>query len=278
MTHLLQVTLTVPEAKRLIARAIARLPEVEAARAGGRILLKGGTTVSAVAEELAGVKLHISGRVSPRGTRAAATPGASPHSLLLENGVPSPVDDRLAEAVCALGSRDVVITGANLIDAQGNAAMMAGAELGGPPGQVMAGLMAQGATVIIAAGLEKLGPVPVSVAVQAAGRTRPGRSLGMAVGLMPLAGRLITEVEALGILGASAVTVVGRGGLDGAEGATTLVIAAGSAQQAGQVWQEVLAVKGAGHSGAQDWLAECEGRQPGCRGHRGCVYRKGGQA
>ncbi|MEW6723349.1 MAG: hypothetical protein AB1331_00295 [Bacillota bacterium] len=50
----IQVTITVPEGKRLIARAICRLPEVTQAYAAGRILLKGGTTVSAVSEELAG--------------------------------------------------------------------------------------------------------------------------------------------------------------------------------------------------------------------------------
>lgn len=42
------MTLTVAEGKRLIAKGIARMPAVVAARAGGKIFMKGGTTVSAV--------------------------------------------------------------------------------------------------------------------------------------------------------------------------------------------------------------------------------------
>ncbi|MCL4370580.1 MAG: hypothetical protein M1380_06700 [Chloroflexi bacterium] len=72
-----QVSLTVSEGKLLIARAIASLPEVRSAFENGRILLKGGTTVSALAEELVGVPLRISGRVSPRGTKSSG-PGCRP--------------------------------------------------------------------------------------------------------------------------------------------------------------------------------------------------------
>ena len=39
-----QIALTVAEGKRLIAKAVVSLPEVENARRHGKILLKGGTT------------------------------------------------------------------------------------------------------------------------------------------------------------------------------------------------------------------------------------------
>ncbi len=41
-----QITLTVNESKRLMAKAIISLPEVKDASEKGNILLKGGTTVS----------------------------------------------------------------------------------------------------------------------------------------------------------------------------------------------------------------------------------------
>lgn len=63
-----QIALTVNESKRLIAKAIISLPEVKNAFEKEKILLKGGTTVSAVAEELVGVPLRICGRISKRGT------------------------------------------------------------------------------------------------------------------------------------------------------------------------------------------------------------------
>ncbi|MDP2948451.1 MAG: hypothetical protein Q8P22_02800, partial [Chloroflexota bacterium] len=70
-----QVALTVSEGKRLIARAISCLPEVREALACGLILLKGGSTVSAVAEELCDRSLRLSGRISPRGTVSARRKG-----------------------------------------------------------------------------------------------------------------------------------------------------------------------------------------------------------
>lgn len=74
------ISLTVPEGKRLIAKAVVHLPEVKRARETGKILLKGGTTVSAIAQELVGAPLRISGRVTPRRTAVGAGPvRRSPH-------------------------------------------------------------------------------------------------------------------------------------------------------------------------------------------------------
>jgi len=67
-----QVTLTVAEAKALIAEAIAGMSEVQTALQTGRILLKGGTTVAAVAQRLANIDLRLSGRISPGEQRPAA--------------------------------------------------------------------------------------------------------------------------------------------------------------------------------------------------------------
>jgi hypothetical protein len=57
-----QVSLTVSESKRLIAKAVVSLPEVQEALEKGRILLKGGTTVSAICEEMVGKKAPEVGR------------------------------------------------------------------------------------------------------------------------------------------------------------------------------------------------------------------------
>ncbi len=68
----IQFCLTVAEGKRLIAEGIIRLPEIIKALDSGKVLLKGGTTVSAIAERLIGKKLRISGRISPFGTKKLA--------------------------------------------------------------------------------------------------------------------------------------------------------------------------------------------------------------
>lgn len=266
-----QVALTVSEGKRLIARAIAALPEVRQALAGGRILLKGGSTVSAVAEELCGRSLRLSGRISPRGAVSALRKGAGAHSLLLDRGIPRTADDCLEDAVLAMDADDVCVTGANLIGSCGGAAMLAGAPLGGPPGRIFAGLMAQGCKIIIAAGLEKLGPGSIADAVRAAGRCA-SPSMGMSVGLMPIHGRLITEVEALELLSGARCTVIARGGIAGAEGSVVLALA-GEPAAVGRGWGAALAVKGLGLSGDPDSLDECNGAAPGCSLHASCLYR-----
>jgi hypothetical protein len=272
-----QVSLTVAEGKLLIARAIASLPEVRWALENGRVLLKGGTTVSALAEELVGVKMRISGRISPRGAKSAmnANPD-SPHSILIGRGEWRNVDQELPEVVSGLRAGDVAVIGANIIDAQGRAAMMAGRALGGIPGQALTGLMAQGVEVLVAAGLEKLIPGSVDDAVRQAGMVGCDWSMGMAVGLMPIVGRVITEVQALETLAGVACTVIGRGGVDGAEGGTTLVVK-GEADLVQRAIDAVLSVKGAQTSGCPSSWPECRAGNPRCREHQSCVWRQWGK-
>lgn len=272
-----QISLTVPEGKVMIARAIASLPEVRWAFENGRILLKGGTTVSVLAEELVGVPLRVSGRVSPRGTKSSGSGlRSTPHSILIEAGQWKNVDDDLPATVSSMGPRDVAVLGANIIDAQGRAAEMAGRTLGGNPGQVMTGIMAQGIQVIVAAGLEKLIPGSVDDSVRNAGMVGCDWSMGMSVGLMPIVGRVITEVEAIQILSPVNCTVVGKGGIDGAEGGVTLVLK-GETPDVQRVIDAVLAIKGARASGSSESWPECRAGNVNCREHRCCVWKQWGK-
>ncbi|MCB2188276.1 MAG: hypothetical protein KQJ78_17790 [Deltaproteobacteria bacterium] len=268
-----QITLTVNEAKRLIAKGLAAHPAVRKALAGGRIFLKGGTTVSAVAEELVGRPLRISGRISPRGAKTAADAGGGFHCALIENGELLDIEDRLPEVVAGLGGDDVAITGANAIDVYGNAALMFGAPGGGGPGIIIAGLMGEIPNVFIAAGLEKLVPGPLTAVTPRAARKGVGLSMGMAVGLTPLAGAIISEDRALALLAPVEVTVIGRGGLWGAEGATTLLIE-GEEGPVREVFRLAQAVKGAQPSGTERSRAECAFPHAKCRGHVACMYKR----
>jgi hypothetical protein len=253
------------------------MPEVKRALASGKILLKGGTTVSAVAEELIGVPLRVSGRVSPRGTKAAwHTELEAPHSVLVENGTWRSIDQCFGEAVASLGAGDVAVLGANALDPWGRAAMMAGSLLGGNPGQGLTGLMAQGAKVIVACGLEKLIPGPIDEAVKHCGIRGTSWSLGMPVGLMPVFGQVVTEKDALEILSGARCTVIGRGGIEGAEGGTTLV-AEGEEAQVQAAIDAVLGVKGAGTSGHPASMVECRAGHRRCREHWSCIWRQWGK-
>ena len=272
-----QFTLTVSEGKLLIAKAIASLPDVRRALTDGLILLKGGTTVSALSEELCNEPLRISGRISRRGTvsSGAAEPSGS-HSLLLRKGVPEPGDGRLAEIACEMGPDDVFVCGANLIDPWGGAAMMAGRDLGGEPGRIISTIESEGVRCLVAAGLEKLSPVPVKEAFGETGRKIPAWSMGMSVGLIPVPGRVITELEALTILGYPKRWLVGRGGISGAEGASTIVVEDESREKQDDFMELLRKIKGAVVSGVSTSLEECLRCGPARAGHLGCVY--GGNA
>ncbi len=267
----LQATLTVAECKKIIAKAIASLPEVRRALKKGKILLKGGTTVSALSEEMLGKPLWISGRITPRGTKMShSSPKKQPHSLLIVKGVVEKgftTFDSYESSVSELGEDDIVVVGANAIDLQGNAAIMVGAPLGGNPGRVFSGMMGEGAEVIIAASLEKLIPGSIREAVMAAGRRRMDTSFGMAVGLVPLLGRIITEDRAVEILADVRCTVIGRGGIEGAEGSTTMVIE-GDRGEVERILKIISEMKMAETSGINESLIECE---PGSRCNWACI-------
>lgn len=269
-----QISLTVNESKGLIAKAVVSLPEVQEALKNGKIILKGGTTVSAICEEMVGMPLRISGRITPRGTVTARDASKEhAHSLLMEKGAVENIDDTIGEVAQGLGREDVVIMGGNAIDVHGNAAMMAGSPGGGNPGASIPGVLAQGARLIIPIGLEKLIPGSIQEAVKAAGRDMD-LSYGMAVGLIPLIGKVVTEKDAAEILSKVRCTVIGRGGINGAEGSTVMALE-GEEGDVRKLLKIVDDIRGAGISGEEDSMEECDGRDSRCRQHKSCIYRGG---
>jgi hypothetical protein len=258
-----QLTLTVAESKKLIAKAIISMPEVKEAIIKGKILLKGGTTVSAVLEELTGDQFWIMGRVTPLGTMfVAASAPATPrmHWAVLEGGKITDVSFALIENAVKLSRNDLFITGANAVDIYGHAAMMAGAPLVSKSdvGRIIGGLLGLGIRMIVAVGLEKLIPSTIEEAILACGRVFTDKSMGVSTGLVPLypAYKMVTEKEAIGILADVKAIVIGSGGIAGAEGATTLVIE-GSTKEVKKAFNIVKEIKGAKVSGIPESLIEC---------------------
>jgi hypothetical protein len=269
-----QVTLTPNEGKRLIAEAVTTLPELQQALKNGKVLFKGGTTVSALTEKLLGIPLRISGRISARGALTSVESDLrNPHTLLVERGVPKNVDQEILSAVRSLGPGDIAIVGANALDRFGHTAMMAGTIGGGAPGEGWTSLMTEGATVWILAEWDKLIPTTIEEAVAASGRKKTSIALGMSVGLMPLFGKVFTETEAFGILGKVKATVIGKGGILGGEGAIVYALE-GEEEEVLRLFHLVEQLKGAGVSGTKDSLKECTGPNPRCATHEACVYGK----
>ena len=265
-----QVTLTPPESKRLIAKAVAKLDAVEKARKKGIILVGASTTCAFVLEEITKRKItrgYGCGITIPRGTcimeemlnsirqRGYAKTWTLEKGKLHED---LPVDEVLKR----MGAGDVFIKGANAIDPNGNAGIFLGSSIGGTVGRVIGSTMAKGITIVIPVGLEKMIPTPISKAAVEAGSQRMDYSMGMPVGLIPLSGTVVDEVKAIQILTGAETIPIGAGGVDGAEGAVTVLIK-GPDRKVKKSLQLVNSVKGTQQPATQP--PECRDcRYPRC--------------
>ena len=247
----IQVTLTPPESKKLIAKAVTKLDIVKKAQKDGIILVGASTTCAFILEELANRKItrgYGCGIIIPRGTCIMQEMLDSIHqrgyakTWVLEKGKlheDLTVDDVLKR----MGAGDVFIKGANALDPQGNAGVFLGSTIGGTVGRVVGTAMAKGINVIIPVGLEKMIPTPISRAATEAGIEKMDYSMGMPVGLIPLNGTVVDEVKALNILTGAEAIPIGAGGVGGAEGSVTLVIK-GSEGQVKRSLKLIESIKG----------------------------------
>ena len=105
-------------------------------------------------------------------------------------------------------------------------------------------------------------------------RKKADFSYGAAVGLVPLWGEIFTEVEALKTLARVSAFVIGKGGIHGAEGSTTLLVE-GPGKEVLKIDQIYQQVKGAGLSGEPRNLIPCQRGSLSCKNHIGCLYKKG---
>ncbi len=135
-------------------------------------------------------------------------------------------------------------------------------------------LLIEGVPFLIAAGLEKLVPGNLGDVISQAGRKKVSFSYGSAVGLIPVFGRIFTEVEALETLAGVKAWVIGKGGIHGAEGSTTFLID-GSPKEVMKIDKIYQRVRGSGLSGDPCNLIPCSGGSLSCKNHIGCLYKKG---
>jgi DNA-binding beta-propeller fold protein YncE len=236
--------LTPSESKRLIARAVAALPEVRRAMERGRIIIANGTTNAFVAEELLGIpvpKVRFAAGIISQGWLGTTNSEERLPPYVLRDG--QPIDVPMREALAEFEAHDVFIKGGNAVDPQGNVGVLMGHERGGTIGSALGIVVARGAHLIAPVGLEKL-IASVPEAARRCGQLRQRYHLGMAVGLMPLVNaRLITEVQALEILAGAQAIHVASGGINGSEGAVVLV-AEGPEEEVARAFRLVEGIKG----------------------------------
>lgn len=238
-----QVSLMPTESKKLIAKAVVRMDVVKRAFAEGIIVLHPSSSTIFVAEELIGERpqtpVWVCGLIGPRG----ACMGLAAARLSAEHpqvGASHPEDFRgswviqggklslgigLRDLFERMGPKDVYIKGVNAIDTEGVVGVLIGNRVeGGTMGRVAAASRQKGFTLIFPVGLEKLIPVRIEEAAKEALKMQYEYSMGIACGLLPCKGTVVTEPRAIEILTGATAIPIAAGGLDGAEGSITLVI------------------------------------------------------
>ncbi len=220
-----QITLTPAESKRLIAKAVARHEKVRRAMKDGIVAIGLGSTNAFIVEELLGRKIakekYIAGMIDPKGTCVVPS-NKRLKEVVIEKG--KVTGKGTADAVHRMGKDDVFIKGANAIDFEGNAGVMMASLTAGTVGHVYGIIKAKGVNLLIPAGLEKLIPYPIPELSEKLGIYEIDKSNGIQVGMMPIFGELITEVEAFEILSGATAYPIGAGGIGGAEGSYTFLI------------------------------------------------------
>ena len=234
-----QFALTPAAGKRLIGRATARHPAVQAALQACTLVIVAGTTNGYVAEEIL-THLGSAGRFDrQRFFRGVTLPPAQvttatgrlpdesrfPGDVVIVDGQWQP-GQTIFDVADHLKEGDVILKGANALDlARRRAAILIGHPKGGTIAVALQAAVGRRVRLILPVGLEKR----VSGDLDGFARllNAPG---GKGLRLLPVAAEVLTELDAIARLTGASAELVAGGGVGGAEGSVWLA-ATGSPEQ-----------------------------------------------
>ncbi len=228
-----QFLITPAAGKRLIAKALVKHPALNESLKSRTVVIIAGTTNGYVAEEILSFIGQAENFSRKRFFRGIVLPPGGPVSssgrINDETGFPGDVviiggiwkqGKTIFDVVDDLKEGDVILKGINALNLpKGQAGIFIGDPHGGTIGASILAVVGRRVRLILPAGLEKR--VYDDINDLARKLNAPG-SHGPR--LLPVAGEIITEIEAISLLtGASAEQVAG-GGVSGAEGAIRLAV------------------------------------------------------
>ena len=238
-----QVVLTVAESKRLIAKGVAALPEVQHAMKEGMVVVATGTTNGYVLQELWGksfdLRRYRSGVTTPKAPEKRPEPQGDPiPDVVFRNGEVAEELDRY-NAVEHMGKGDVYLKGANVLDYLGGVAgVLIGSQVGGTVGATLGTIIGKQLHLVIPVGLEKLTYEDIIELHRiAAEKDYEGPRM------WPITGTIITEIEALAILTGVDAYLYSAGGIAGAEGSVRLLVE-GTEEEVEAALKLVKSIKG----------------------------------
>lgn len=242
-----QLTLTPAEGKRLIAKAVASMENVQYAYTNGTLIIATSTTTGYVAEELMGKEFNkgmfTAGVVTKEGAQITVPDGRYNHIVFVNGEMKECSTPELVPYLSKMGPDDVFIKGANAIDPFGAAGILLHGGGGGTIGTAWGHITRNGIQCIITAGLEKLVPISLANATMQMGANVIDKAMGWPCGIMVIQGQVITEMESFKILfGVEAIPVSG-GGIDGGEGCKIYLLE-GPTENAEAAYEYVESIKG----------------------------------
>ncbi len=228
-----QFVLTPATGKRLIARALAVYPSVQAAIKSGTVVIIAGTTNGYVAEEILQTIGQAGGFSRKRFFRGVVLPSWRPTAasgrLQDESGFPGDVvivngvwqkGKTIFDVVDDLKEGDVILKGANALDlTRRQAAILIGLADGGTIGAALRAVVGRRVRLILPVGLEKR--VYCDLMDLAAKLNAPGTS---GPRLLPVPGEVFTEIDAISFLTGAKAELIAAGGVCGAEGSVRLAV------------------------------------------------------
>jgi hypothetical protein len=220
-----QFCVTVSMGKRLIGKAMAAHPDVQAVLQKGTLVVLAGTTNGYVAEEILTAVGQAEG-FSREGFRRGMTvaPGAKAIQAELKGDVivrdgELVQGQTIFDVVDDLQEGDIVIKGANAFDPRGQPAVLIGHPQGGTVLALITAVIGRRVRLIVPVGLEKRVMEDINVLAQRC--NAPG---AQGPRLYPMPGQAFTEIDAIRMLTGAEACLLAAGGVYGAEGASWLGI------------------------------------------------------
>jgi len=219
-----QFAITPVMGKRLIGKGMAAHPAIAEVLADGTLVILAGSTNGYVAEEIlvrAGQAEGFTrvgfrrGEVFPPGFDAStAAKGALEGDVVLVRGVRQ-TGQTIFDVAEGLQRSDVVLKGANAVNLRlREAGVLIGHPVAGTALPTIAAAAGRHVRLIVPVGVEKRVDRPI---LELAGRLNRPDVQGP--GMLPLPGEVFTELDAIALLTGAEATLMGGGGIYGAEGA-----------------------------------------------------------
>ena len=263
---LAEVVFTPTESKVLIARAIARSERIQNALKNGVLAFHPCTTGYTLFREITGRSnsgsVWVTGMIVDKGLcieantqvkktdaeagrgigKALADPGLYPHTMVLYKGE-EVTGWTIYDLMEKMGPGDVYVKGVNAVDINNKVGVLLGSMAEGTIGKMIEARKTKGFEIMCPVGLEKLIPVSVEDAAKFIAQKKD-YSMGQKVRLRPLDATVITEVDAIQMLGKVTAMPFAAGGLEAAGGSVCIAFK-GEPEEVEKVIAVCESVKGA---------------------------------